>query len=504
MTVSSTLEGRSLGQSVRGGVAKGARPWHASRAWQTNAALLLIGAGMLALARQLVSENDHFTIGHSGVSGYSVLLYIAAIVIVLTSEVDRFTFPIVLAVAIACRLVTIYDDPELSSDVYRYVWDGIVQHAHINPYRYVPGDGALAFLRAPNQEIFDNINRRDYARTIYPPAAQLLFYAITFISPTLTFMKTAMVLFEGLTIWALVSLLGEMGVRREQALLYAWCPVVIWEIGDSGHLDAVAMAFIALALLFRYRRKPVLTGIFLGLAVMTKMYPLVLLPALMMRKGAGSGLLPTAQRRDVGPPALYWFQGWDWTMPAVVAGIIVAGYAAYSSVGTLVFGFLGGYVEEEGMQSGARYFLLQLTQQIPGLHTLPTAAFYALCVLVFGTLTVWALKVASDAQRGSAFLGPAFALAFVLMLLFSPHYAWYIIWLTPFLTLMPSLTVLTYLMGFFYLYTTELAEPGIKMFLANKYLYAMVLGAAIIEAAMRKWPVHRQYLIQAEPVRENL
>jgi len=467
-------------------------PWQRCRPWQTNAALLLIGFFMLLLAKQLVSEYDHFTIGFSGVSGYSVVLYVAACVIILTSEVDRFTLPIILIVAIACRLATLYADPVLSSDVYRYVWDGIVQHAHISPYRYVPGDAALAFLRAPNQEIFDNINRRDYARTIYPPAAQFLFYVITFISPTLTFMKTAMVLFEGLTMWALAALLGEMGLRREQTLLYAWCPILIWEVAGSGHLDAVAIAFIGLALLFRYRRRPLLTGVFLGLAVLTKLYPIVLLPALMMKS-------PRSQSRDLGHP----LRGWDWTMPAVTFGIIVAGYAAYSSVGMLVFGFLGGYVKEEGMETGARYFLLELAQQMPGLHNVATTAFYAFCAVVFLALTLWALKIAM-APRGGGFLYPAFGLAFALMLLFSPHYAWYIIWLLPFFTVAPSLTVLTYLMGFFYWYTTDLAEPGPKMFLANKYLYAMVLSAAVIEAAMRRWQLHAPYMIQPATARETV
>ena len=472
-------------------------PWHSSRAWQTNAVLLLIGAGMLALARELVSEYDHFTIGNSGVSGYSVVLYLAACVVILTSETDRFTFPIIIAVAIACRLAVLYDDPVMSSDVYRYAWDGVVQHAHINPYRYVPGDKALAFLRAPNQDLFDNMNRRDYAHTIYPPAAQFLFYLITFISPTMTFMKTAMVLFEGLTMWALVALLKEMGLRREQALLYAWCPMLIWEIAASGHLDAVAMAFISLALLFRYRRLPVLTGLFLGLAVMTKLYPLVLLPALVMRE-------PLSHKRDIKQPTLEGlFTGWDWRMPATVFALIVAGYAAYSSVGKMVFGFLGGYAAEEGMQSGARYFLLQLAQTLPGAQSLPTAAFYLLCFVVFGSLTFWALRAAGN-LNGDAFLWPAFALAFALMLLFSPHYAWYIVWLVPFVTLLPRLTVMTYLLGFFYWYTTELAEPGPKMFLANKYLYSMVLGAAIIEAGLRKWPVYRPYLIQPVLVKDTL
>ncbi len=473
------------------------RPWHGSRAWQTNAALLLIGAGMLALARQLVSEYDHFTIGNSGVSGYSVVLYLAACLIILTSETDRFTFPIILGVAVVCRLAVLFDDPVMSSDVYRYAWDGVVQHAHINPYRYVPGDKALGFLRAPNQDLFDNMNRRDYAHTIYPPAAQFFFYLVTFISPTMTFMKTAMVLLEGLTLWALVMLLREMGLRREQALLYAWCPMLIWEIGASGHLDSAAMAYIALALLFRHRRRPVLTGLFLGLAVMTKLYPLVLLPALMMRD-------PTSQSPDMGHPAPRpILAGWDWKMPAVVFSLIAVGYAAYSSVGMMVFGFLNGYAEEEGLKSGARYFLLEVTQELPGMHNLPTVAFYGLCGLVFTALILWALKVAIE-PGGGGFLQPAAALAFALMLLFSPHYAWYIIWLVPFFTLVPSVTVLTYLLGFFYWYTTELAEPGPKMFLANKYLYAMVLGAAIIEAALRRWPVYRAYMVQPALAKDTL
>jgi alpha-1,6-mannosyltransferase len=496
MTSSSTLDTPADRATLR----LPTKAWHSSKGWQTNAALLLIGGGMIALARQLVSENDHFTIGHSGVSGYSVVLYLAAIVLILTSATDRFTFPIILSVAIVCRLVTIYDDPALSSDVYRYAWDGVVQHAHINPYRYVPGDKALSFLRAPNQDLFDNMNRRDYAHTIYPPAAQVIFYLITFINPTMTFMKTAMVLFEGLTLWALVMLLREMGVRREQTLIYAWCPLLIWEIGDSGHLDSVAMAFIALALLFRYRRQPLVTGLFLGLAVMTKMYPIVLLPALMMRSDSSKASLPMSHGRGFGHAVL----GWDWKMPAVMFALIASGYAAYSSVGKLVFGFLGGYVEEEGMQSGARYFLLQLAQQLPGLHHLPAAFFLAFSVLIFAILTLWALRVAKDASTKNEFIVPAFALGFTLMLFFSPHYPWYVIWLVPLLALKPSLTVVTYLTGFFYLYTTELAEPGPKMFLANKYLYAMVLAAAIIELSMRKWPVHRQYAIQAEPVRGTL
>jgi hypothetical protein len=478
-------------------ISRAERHWSVARPWQTNAALLLIGMALFFLTRQLVSEYDHFTIGFSGVSGWSSILYLAAAFLILTQPVDRFTFPIILAVAVACRLAALFAEPYLSSDIYRYVWDGVVQHAHISPYRYVPGDPVLASLRAPHQDIFDNINRRDYAHTIYPPAAQVLFYLITWISPTVTFMKTAMVLFEGVTMYALVMLLHSLGIRREQTLLYAWCPLLIWEIAGSGHLDSVAMAFIALALLARYRQQPVLTGLFLTIAILLKFYPLILLPAL-YRRG-------------------------DFKMPATVAAVIAFGYAAYSSAGMLVFGFLGGYVKEEGMATGTRYFLLELAQKIPGLHSLTTGAYYVFCAAVFAVILWWCWRIAGKQRSASnpgapcpavadmgshrssaAFLPPAFTLAAAMMFLFSPHYAWYILWLVPFFTLMPNLPILTYLLGFFYLYTTALAEPGPKMFLANEILYAAVAAAFLLRFAFNRWPIHRTLFVQPSPASEPL
>ena len=277
------------------------RPGHWSdwRPWQTNAALVAIGFGLIAATRQLISENDTYVIGTSGVSSISLALFLGAVLILLLkpNNVDRWTFPIIIGFGVACRIVALFPDPFLSSDVYRYAWDGVVQHAHINPYRYVPGNPALTFLREPNADLFASMNRRDYAHTIYPPAAQLLFDLVTYLNPEVTRRKLSRVVMEGVTMTGLVLLLRELGVRREWTLVYAWFPLVIWEISGSGHVDSLVMAWMVLALLFRYRRQPVLTGLFLGLAVLTKFYPLVLFPAL-YRRG-------------------------DWKMPATMAALAV-------------------------------------------------------------------------------------------------------------------------------------------------------------------------------------
>jgi alpha-1,6-mannosyltransferase len=455
--------------------------WADARPWQTNAALVAIGTAMLCFTRQLIVEYDpdHYVIGKSGVSSAQVFLYLAAAFVVWVGRSNRFTFPIILTFAIACRMVALYPDPILSSDIYRYVWDGIVQHAHINPYRYVPADPHLAFLRdASEGNIYPAINRATYARTIYPPVAQMLFYAVTWISPTVTFMKTVMILFEGLLLWATLQMLKSFGIPRERAILYAWCPLPIWEIAGSGHLDAAAMAFIALAMLFRLRNRPVFTGVFLGLAIFTKFYPLVLFPALYNRFDRNGRI--------------------EWKMPAIIAAIGIASYAVYLSVGRLVFGFLGGYVQEEGMESGSRYFPLQFIQHLPGLHNVPNAAYLIFAAFVLGGLTLWAWLTASrpvmpsvEVAQQAPWLRPAFALASALMLLFSPHYPWYVAWLIPFLVLLPNLPMLTYICGLFYLCTTAIATGyGPKQYLLNEYLYGWVALAVVVHFALRRLDKH--------------
>jgi len=88
-------------------------------------------------------------------------------------------------------------------------------------------------------------------------------------------------------------------------------------------------------------------------------------------------------------------------------------------------------------------------------------------------------------QEGD-FLIPAFALALALMLLFSPHYPWYLAWLVPFLALVPSFTVFVYVCGFFYMCTTALAVgDGPRQFLLNEIVYAALMFALIVETGIR-------------------
>ncbi|MCJ2092053.1 hypothetical protein MKK67_05975 [Methylobacterium sp. J-072] len=100
-----------------------------------------------------------------GVLALGVGTYLVAVRLVLVAPLPRAAFWIVLTVAVAMRATLLPSLPFLSSDIYRYVWDGQVQAAGINPYLHLPVDPLLAPLRDP--AVFPLINRADYARTIY-------------------------------------------------------------------------------------------------------------------------------------------------------------------------------------------------------------------------------------------------------------------------------------------------------------------------------------------------
>src|SRR5260370_22419593 len=74
------------------------------------------------------------------------VLFIAACWVTLRAKARRSTFLIVIIFAALFRLSPLFAPPYLSSDIYRYIWDGRVQAAGINPYRYIPAEQALAHL----------------------------------------------------------------------------------------------------------------------------------------------------------------------------------------------------------------------------------------------------------------------------------------------------------------------------------------------------------------------
>lgn len=345
-----------------------------------------------------------------GAIAASVPVYFLACRAVLRPEAKHALW-LVLGVAVALRAALLFGPPLLSSDIYRYVWDGRVAAAGINPYLYLPVDPGLAPLR--DTAIYPHINRADYAPTIYPPAAQVIFAAVSGVSDSVIAMKAAMVAFEALAVFCLVRLLTKLGRPPAQVLIYAWNPVALWEFAGNGHVDAAAIGLMALALLWRASGARMgLAGLALGAATLVKFLPAVLAAAL-WRNGRPGFRLALA-------------------FISLVVGLYGA-YAVWGDAGAHVLGFLGSYGDEEGLASGNGIWAmagLGLLAELPGWASRAYLAALAIGLVLLGSWIAFRPRPPAGSPADiTRFCSDAALLGVVVMTGLSPHYAWYFAWL---------------------------------------------------------------------------
>ena len=347
-----------------------------------------------------------------GLIGAACLVYLAAVVFVVRVALPAGAVWIVLAVAVVARLGLVAPLPFMSSDVYRYAWDGRVQAAGINPYLYVPTDPALARLR--DTAIFPNINRLDYAHTIYPPAAELVFLAAGEVRYSLAATKLALLAVELAGMLALWRVLVLAGMPPARLLIYAWNPLAIWSFAADGHVDGAMVGLLGLALLARAVGRQGLTGAVLGGAILMKFLPVVVAPALWRR--------------------------WGWRLPAACAAVIGALYGCYLGAGWQVLGFLPAYTTEEGLAQGSGFWLLAVLGRVVRLPHAASAVYVGLCALGLGTAALW-MGFRQRVGTGGAALRLVGSNAAILvagtMLAMTPHYPWYYPWMALFACLAP-------------------------------------------------------------------
>lgn len=382
-------------------------------------------------------------------------VYALAVWLVLRHRFGRGALAVIFIVAAIARALALPAPAILSTDVARYVWDGRVQAAGTNPYRYVPADPQLAPLR--DQAIYPNINRADYAVTIYPPVAQMIFFLATRLSETFTAMRLAMIGFEAVTALALLALLDHDGRPAARVLIYAWHPLPIWEFAGTGHVDAAAIALMTLAMLAAARDRRVLTGLALAAGTLVKPFALLVAPALWRR--------------------------WDWRVPAAFVATALVCYLPYLGIGSGVLGYLGGYGDEQGYIDGKGFFLVSLLRHLG----LPAPGGLAFAIFAALVLAAVALAVAFRARPNDA--GPAIflPLAAVFVVLISPHYAWYFAFLLPLLCRAPYAPLLYVTLAAFIFYLPPIKDFD-DFFTAGLWLYGGFALLALADLAVRSRP----------------
>ena len=303
--------------------------------------------------------------------GFWWLAYVAALLCVRALP-RRAAVVAVLGLAVVLRLAALSDKAPLSDDLYRYAWDGVVQSAGVDPYRYPPDAPELAQLREPwlwppelaGQERETQINRPGVP-TIYPPVAQAWFWLEHQVVP----LEARDRGYEGVglvldlaVLAALLALLRSAGHDPRAVAVYALAPLPVLEAVQNAHVDVLAVLFVLAAVGLAARRPAASAAAALACAALVKVYPGLLLPLLLRRRGTRVRVLATS---------------------AAVAGLAYLPHVL--AVGVGVLGYLPGYLQEERYDEGTRYLLV-------GLLGLRGPAATAVVAVALAGLLVWVLR----------------------------------------------------------------------------------------------------------------
>jgi len=341
-----------------------------------------------------------------------------------SGQARRRTLPLILGLAILFRATLLFaTPPTLSDDVYRYIWDGRLTNAGVNPYAYAVESPLLDRFDSPQRALVNN----SWMASPYLPAAQALFAAVYRLAPDspLAF-QVAAVFLDLLTGWLVTDLLRRLGLPPLRALIYLWNPLIVVEFAHGAHVDALMICLM-------------MTALWALVAASSKFPSVVALAAATLTKGLPALLLPVVTRR------------WGWRRTIVYAGLVVVAClpfalgAGWGLTGPLdgegLFGALRIYAAHWNYNGGLYHWLEvwlsgyrtpgAVPPEVVGWGPVRAAKFVVAVALGLVLITVWRMSWRCDDDLALLRLATV-PLAAYLLLATTVH-PWYVTLIIPLL-----------------------------------------------------------------------
>ncbi|TBR22261.1 DUF2029 domain-containing protein [bacterium] len=366
---------------------------------------------------------------------------------------------LVLAVAVAIRLLLVGIQPSPSTDAFRYSWEGRVANAGLDPYLLPPDDPGLASLRIGQDSRINNPG----LTAIYPPLALAAFRAVAAASSDVRAQKTFFSTCDFLVCLILLRLLKRRRLSAGWAAVYAWHPLVAVEFSAAGHLDSLMLLGVLAGIDLwesRWRRTAALAW---AAAFLVKVAPIVALPWLARRR-------PRSALLFLGVVALG-------ALPALPAVLAALGNEPASGPHAFASGWLA---------NPSLFVLLAPVTENSGLHRgVMVAAAGVFCLF-------WADRTEDDPAR--YLLGALFA-----VLLASPVVQpWYVLWLLPLALLSPQPAALAWAWSVGFLYLT--LQPELKSSTLGPALWKTAWGGEYaLVYGLLLWHTLRDVTIAGSP-----
>lgn len=206
----------------------------------------------------------------------------------------------IIIAGVVLRIGTAFIMPSLSDDIYRFIWDGqLIAHAQ-NPLLTTP-DNYLSNLSAtfPDYEYYNKLHgliNHPQFYTCYPPLMQLVFTIAAFIGGKSILMSTIIIKLivafsDVIAVLFLIKILEKLKLDSKLVLLYALNPLVIIEGVGNAHFEVMQVALLMVSLYCILDKRCTVAAIVWGLAIVTKLLPLLLLPLVIRYLGIKKGII---------------------------------------------------------------------------------------------------------------------------------------------------------------------------------------------------------------------
>ncbi|MGH1350044.1 MAG: hypothetical protein ACRBBN_04445 [Methyloligellaceae bacterium] len=361
---------------------------------------------------------------------------------------------LIIVAGVFMRVALFDSTPVLEDDYQRYLWDGAVTAHGINPYRYSPeefkrqGEAAdkLKSISALTSPTLSRINHPEL-RTIYPPVTQAMFAAAYLIDPfNLKAWRIIIFAADLVTLLLIILLLRRIKRPAIWAAMYWWNPLVIKELFNSVHMEAVLIPFLIGAIYLSVLKLYRWSGLTLMLAAGVKIWPLALYPIL---------IRPILFRPALLISVLF---------PAALLGLIMAwpilittidsnsGFVAYATK----------WKTNSALFPALSYGYMLLTGDPQLANTITRVSIVAILLIIIFLL------FAIPASTSTSLLKKTALLISAIFLLSPAQFPWYFVWVAPFMAFYHScgLLILTILMPLYYLAFYFLARGEYEIYQA--------------------------------------
>jgi alpha-1,6-mannosyltransferase len=337
--------------------------------------VLLAGIG-ITLCTLAMSTLEHFTlqgIRYLGLFLVAFAVYLLAVICLYNRRETNWRSHLILIFTLALlqRVPLWGGEPTLSTDVWRYLWDGRLMTSGVNPYAEPVNSTALDRHDTHLRARVDH----DWMASPYPPAAQLVFagtYSLVPESPTA--MQIVFTGFDLATGVVLVLFLQRLKIPTGRVVLYLWNPLIIVEFAHGAHVDSLMTLLVVLALYLFYTDRQTESAIPLALATLTKFIPVLLVPVF-LRRWAGRGAL------------LYLAIVFLGLLPFLGAGLGLVGELD----GRGIFGAIRIYNAYWKTNDGLFYWL---SRAVEPLSQDPVALARVISLILLGLMGLWVFNVA--------------------------------------------------------------------------------------------------------------